>query len=265
MEGLLEGRARVSKFLIVVVRGIPRNKLQLSIELLCSRDDTHFMLLIIKKINMKISVITPTYNRPEMLKRAIRMFLLQDHADKEMIIVGPQGEYDKLASEGLLSCCIKYLVSEGNIGMKRNLGCAAAEGDVIVHCDDDDLYAPDWLGHSANELARSGADCVGLHTCYFFEPPSRLLLYRYTGRQGYAVGATLCYRKKAWEANPFPEIQMGEDTAFVSGLYSVANHEYIDGFCAVLHGGNTCSQRAVSIMKEVEHERIQALVKSLIT
>jgi glycosyltransferase involved in cell wall biosynthesis len=209
---------------------------------------------------MKISVITPTYNRPEMLKRAVRLFHLRAVKDVEMIVIGPREQYDLLAAESLVERNVRYIISDGNIGKKRNLGCEAARAPIIMHCDDDDWYAEDWLVHSASKLLYSEADCVGLRACYFNELPSRILLYQYTGRQGYAVGATLCYWKDVWEENPFPEIQMGEDTAFVSKLQSVLNHDYTDGFCALLHGGNTCSHKATFIMKELKKEEMYAVL-----
>ncbi len=209
---------------------------------------------------MDISVITPTHKRPEMIKRAINMFRAQEAEDAEMIIIGSGKQHDLLAAEDLIGCDIRYIVSEENIGVKRNLGCDAAKGQMIVHWDDDDWYAKDWLVRSGRELLYSGADCVGLRACYFNELPSRFLLYQYTGRQGYAVGATLCYWKEVWEGNPFPEIQMGEDTAFVSKLQSVKNHDYVDGFCALLHGANTCSHKAASIMKELRNEEMNVVM-----
>lgn len=76
---------------------------------------------------MKISVVTPTKNRPEAVELCRRWFLNQVHPIHEHIVI------------------------EGG-GMNENLceGIRKATGDVVVLADDDDYYGPKW----ARRIAR---------------------------------------------------------------------------------------------------------------
>ena len=40
-------------------------------------------------------------------------------------------------------------------------------------------------------------------------------MYRYPAREAWVAGCSLLYRRSAWESHPFPEINVGEDSAFV--------------------------------------------------
>ena len=55
------------------------------------------------------------------------------------------------------------------------------------------------------------------------------------------AGPTLMYRREAWQANPFPDIDVGEDTAFVRSLPANRLRTMADPswYVALLHPGNT--------------------------
>ena len=95
-----------------------------------------------------VSVIVPTYNRPEMLKEALMSILSQTYQDFEIIVVNDAGEdvkevIDSLNSEGK----IIYLQHEENKGLPaaRDTGLNAAKGKYIAYLDDDDIYYPNHL------------------------------------------------------------------------------------------------------------------------
>jgi glycosyltransferase involved in cell wall biosynthesis len=128
--------------------------------------------------------------------------------------------------------------SGDTIGNKRNALIERAKGDIIIHADSDDYYAPDWITKSVEFLLKSGREITGLDKAYFLHNNGKSQLYRYKGSQYYAIGATLCYLKTAWAKGKFKNTSNGEDTYFLQGK-SVQPHTYIDGFCATVHGGNT--------------------------
>lgn len=189
--------------------------------------------------NPLVSVITPTATRPELLRRCIQQFLAQDYANKEMVIVcGNSEDLPELWEEtyGITALGGEY----GSIGMKRNAGCELAKGQIILHMDDDDLYAPDWITRSVAALGKN--DLTGLSAAYFYNG-AELREFVYAGKQPYVCGATMCYWKKTWERKPFPNLNSGEDTLFCANNGRVIPHDYKEGFCAMIHGGNTASHK----------------------
>lgn len=200
---------------------------------------------------MKVSVITPTANRPEMLRRCIEMFLKQDWEDKELIIVHEFGQLPVIPLEhtthyGNNRSLTReiglnvYTYDNSTIGYKRNSGCSYAKGEIIIHMDDDDIYAPDYITCSVNTLINTKADLVGLNKFYFYnQANSRAYEYHYQGGQKAISGATMCYWRSLWDRNKFPDISQGEDAVFCSTVLKIAYGDYQDSFIAIRHGANT--------------------------
>lgn len=182
----------------------------------------------------KVTVITPsTGDRHEMLKRCVQLFKAQDYPNKELCI----------ADTGMLECLMDI---DNNIwhweskckliGEKRNELCSLAKGGIIVHMDSDDLYAPDWLTRCVQEL--QDKPCTGLRQIYIHDLPNdKAYLYSYPDfGQLYLAEATLAYRKSHWEKHPHFNHQTGESAPLYVGAKA---HDYIHGFMATIHGGNT--------------------------
>jgi glycosyltransferase involved in cell wall biosynthesis len=98
-----------------------------------------------------LSVIVPTFNRASMLDRSVQSVLWQTYLDWELIIVD-DGSTDETASKvrqlqtTYHTRKISYL-QQDNQGpaSARNAGVAAAQGDVVVYLDSDDLLYPSAL------------------------------------------------------------------------------------------------------------------------
>ena len=96
-----------------------------------------------KEVNIpKISVIMLTYNREQLVTRAIESILAQTETDFEFIIVD-NGSSDRsgfLADEyAARDKRIRVFHRErGNIGAGRNTGLEAARGEYTAFIDDDD-------------------------------------------------------------------------------------------------------------------------------
>jgi len=159
----------------------------------------------------------PTANRRRFIPRAICYFLAQDYTDKELLILD-DGE-ESIANLVPDNPQIRYIRKTARqvIGAKRNAACKLANGEIIVHWDDDDWSAPWRLSYQIRELLQFEADVCGLDRVLFVEPrTSRAWEYLYPkGRQPWLYGATLCYRKSFWSRNPFPALGVGEDARFV--------------------------------------------------
>lgn len=196
---------------------------------------------------MKVSVITPSKN-PEMLPRLIELFLAQDYADKELNILSDGAGFTLYTSPD------KQIWHWGadhlNVGQKRNELVKFAKGDIILHMDDDDFYAPDWISRSVKHLLATNADTTGLRSGWFYKPHTALWGYDYSNNgQRYVLGATMCYRRKVWENRAFKPMPQGEDAVFVANGGVVMPHDYKNGFMAMIHGNNTCSHQMTRQMK----------------
>lgn len=193
---------------------------------------------------MLVTVIMPC-SRPYMLQRAKEVFVSQDYPDKELLILMDSEGYTKdTDNENRI-----YQWGERGltIAQKRNHLCEWAKGSIILHQDDDDWFALDWISRTVAHMQLTGADTTGIDKAWFYQPHSRLWQYRWNGKMPYCVGGTLAYKKSIWENNPFRETKtgFGEDTLFMGKAGRIIPHDYHDGFVAMIHGNNSTSHNGV--------------------
>jgi glycosyltransferase involved in cell wall biosynthesis len=191
----------------------------------------------------QVSCIMPTHNRRPFISKAIEYFLQQDYPHRELIVLddGTDPIGDLVPDDQR----IRYIRQNQKrmIGAKRNLACSEARGEIIVHWDDDDWMA-DWrLSYQVKSLIKEQADICGLDRLLFYAPDSgQSWQYIYPKNSApWVAGGTLCYTNAFWRRNPFPELNVGEDTRFVWGNRSkkiLALHEY-KFYVALIHPHNT--------------------------
>lgn len=96
-----------------------------------------------------ISVIIPTFNRPQLLiERALRSVLAQDHAPLEILVItdGPDPATE-MALSAVHDSRLRTLTLPQNAGPSavRNFGVREARGQWIAFLDDDDEWGPEKL------------------------------------------------------------------------------------------------------------------------
>lgn len=110
----------------------------------------------------RLSVVIPTYRRPQLLLRCLRAVLDQrriDEADYEVLVVddGHDDEtrqaVEQLAREHPRAAPLRYLRPARGRGpaVARNTGWRAARGELVAFTDDDTVPAAHWLAEG--ELA----------------------------------------------------------------------------------------------------------------
>lgn len=101
---------------------------------------------------MKVSIIIPTYKRPDYLERCIESLLKQERPAEELIVVTRQDDLDSI---NVIAKCKKkkssitqikhVLVSKLDIVFAENQGLRAAIGDIVCFIDDDAIALGNWI------------------------------------------------------------------------------------------------------------------------
>ena len=95
-----------------------------------------------------VSVIVPTYNRPERLRVALQSLTSQHYQDFEVIVVNDgTTPVDAVVAEMNREGRITLMNHDRNRGLaaSRNTGLRAAKGTYVAYLDDDDRFLPDHL------------------------------------------------------------------------------------------------------------------------
>jgi glycosyltransferase involved in cell wall biosynthesis len=185
----------------------------------------------------------PTWNRRHFLPQAIDYFLRQQYAAKELIIVddGDEPVHDLVPADDRIR--LICLPRRTLVGTKRNLACEQASGKLILHWDDDDWMA-DWrIGYQVEQLLLAEGDICGLRRVLFFDPGT-VTAWEYTfpgTLKPWVYGASLCYTAEYWRINPFPDVNIGEDTRFIwkdpeARVVMLEDNRWL---VAIVHGANT--------------------------
>jgi len=198
-----------------------------------------------------VSCIMPTANRRLFVPQSIRHFLRQDYANRELIII--DDGTDSIADLVPADKRIRYvrLNQRQTIGAKHNLACELAQGEIIVHWDDDDWMAHWRLSYQAQKLLRNSPSTLcGLSHLLFYDPHSnRAWKYVYqAGGRPWVSGATFCYFKSFWKQHRFPDMNEGGDTVFVwelkdANVVPLQDHTF---YVATVHPANTSRKHTES-------------------
>ena len=107
-------------------------------------------------MNPSISVVVPTRDRPELLRRALTSIVGQRYdGDIEVIVVFDQGTPSDVGVPEGDARRIRTISNDRIAGLAgaRNCGVLAATGDLVAYCDDDDEWHPDKVRRQVEALA----------------------------------------------------------------------------------------------------------------
>jgi glycosyltransferase involved in cell wall biosynthesis len=117
-----------------------------------------------------VSIITPTYNREQLLGRAIQSILNQTYQDFELIIVddGSTDNTERLV-KSFNSEKVRYIRQRENKGpaVARNTGLRSAKGNYIAFQDSDDEWLPEKLEKQVRVFETAPPEVGVVYTSYY--------------------------------------------------------------------------------------------------
>ena len=193
-----------------------------------------------------VSIITPSFNRQDLLEAQHRIVAAQTVADFEWLILDDSPEPSSYFA-GLTDPRIRYTHQPARmiVAAKRNWLCERSAAPVIAQFDDDDYYAPHYLATMLARLDETNADITKLSAWFVYSAQLKRLGYWDTANtlglhftfgpekslQGFVnqtppenmknnylgYGFSYVFRKSAWEKAPFPPVEYASDYGFVAG------------------------------------------------
>lgn len=173
-----------------------------------------------------------TADRPAMARRAVNSFLQQTYEFELRTLyfydTGVTPATDSLP-QYYPDFRVRYhrALSGGiSLGERRNIANSWNSDmapDIFIHWDDDDWSHPNRIAEQVELLQSSGAECVGYREMLFWDATRNGgEAWLYTTRDPrYCLGTSLCYWRRTWERKPFPDLNTGEDTVWLTGMKSI--------------------------------------------
>jgi glycosyltransferase involved in cell wall biosynthesis len=195
----------------------------------------------------RVSAIMPTRDRRPFVVQALRYFARQDYSDLELIVVDDgYSLVEDLIPSGNPRFRYLRLEQAQSVDAKRNLACEHATGVIIAHWDDDDWSAPERITRQVSALTDADVNACALTGVLHY----RLLAgdaWRSTS-ESTPAGASMIYRRTAWEHARLDNASGGEDKAFLARLLD-DECVRMDGsglMVVVDHGRNTSGRTMAS-------------------
>ena len=191
-----------------------------------------------------VTCLCITKNRPGWVLKAIDCWHRQTYKNCELLII-PDNTLNDLPAGWSHWTGPQVIVSRSilNIGQKRNEGCESAAGDFIAIWDDDDFSAPERLEFQVKSFDVAQKAVTGFQAMKFTDGAN---WWHFCLPAGQVFGSSLCFKRDWWKANPFPEINVGEDAGFCDRAAStnqLALCPDLDLMYANIHPGNTSKKK----------------------
>lgn len=137
----------------------------------------------------RVTVVVPTFNRNDFLRRALRSIISQTFTDFEVIVIDDCSPQEALVVvREFHDSRISYLRNDKNQGeaLSRNTGILAAKGIYVAFLDDDDEWLPEKLQLQVAFMDRSDDQTGGVFTKFAWmnAEDGSFLRYRFPNATG---------------------------------------------------------------------------------
>ena len=148
---------------------------------------------------VKVSVILPTYNRPDHVQKCIRSALEQTFIDFELVIVDDGSETPVMPPPDNRIRLHRHDTNKG-IACALNTGHALARGRYITWVSDDCWMDPEWLQSLVDGMDAAPLDVGLVYADYFDEQASRAYITTHKIiKKTNHLGASFMYRRDVME------------------------------------------------------------------
>jgi len=159
------------------------------------------------KKDIKVSVVIPTYNRADLIDKAIKSVLKQTYQHYEIIVIddGSTDNTEKVVKD-LHHSQIHYIKHNDNRGVSaaRNTGIKKSRGEYIAFLDSDDEWMPEKLDKQMKIFERAPLEVGAVYTGNY-----------YIDRKSKKIKKVYIPRKKGYI---YEDILKGEGRLYVSTL-----------------------------------------------
>ncbi len=107
------------------------------------------------------SVVVCTCNRPEHLRRCLKLLFRQDPPAAEVVVVRSGSDRTDEALFARFPGLQTIRIDVDNVSAARNAGIAATRGEAVLFIDDDAEAPAGWVGAMAAALSGEGVGAVG--------------------------------------------------------------------------------------------------------
>src|SRR5277367_6259308 len=145
-------------------------------------------------MNPKVSVVIPTYNRADKVRKSVESVLAQSFTDLEVIVVddGSSDETEQTLKQAFGDRIRYYFQTNQGASVARNRGIEEARGEWIAFLDSDDLWEKEKIEWQLKAMERFGPQCGGCYTDvrFFNHEETRTMFqlardsYRHDGEMG---------------------------------------------------------------------------------
>jgi glycosyltransferase involved in cell wall biosynthesis len=217
-----------------------------------------------------VTVITPTHDRSQLLRRALKYFREQDYKNIEWQILDDSSSPSDWVNDIDGNIFYEQVDKKMTLGEKRNYLVDKASGDIIVQFDDDDYYAPNYVSSMVSTLCERGADLINLRGWFLYDVRSHFFGYWDLMQKhglhyrcdpsgvGFRIlkpndsdwtnnhmgfGFSYVFKKRIHKEVQFPHVDWNEDTTFYMNAASSFKTDGVhdtDGICLhILHEAST--------------------------
>lgn len=120
----------------------------------------------------RVSIIIPTYNRPDYLKKALESVYTQTYKNIEVIVINDAGEdVSDIVGTFQDRLIVRYLIHAVNKdrAAARNIAINHASGQYIAYLDDDDFFYPNHIETALKVLTTTDYKVVYTDACRAYQ------------------------------------------------------------------------------------------------
>ncbi len=162
-----------------------------------------------------VSVVTATM-RPENITKCLENFAKQTYAEKELLLVLNNSEFDvdgiRRRAEAIPNVRVLYVEGRTTLGDCLNLGTRESSGRYVAKMDDDNLYGSPYLSDLVLAAEFSDAEVTGKGSCYMYLEGRDIMGMRvFESEHSYAkmvAGSSLLVRRELLTDIPFHSISL---------------------------------------------------------